>query len=204
MGFYNDRVAPYLIALAMRQRNLAEYRRRLVPTAHGRVLEIGIGSGLNLPFYGAAVEHIFGLDPSSQLLAMAERRVRWMHGKVTLIEGAAEAIPLEDGAVDMVVMTWTLCSVAAPSAVLCEIRRVLNPGGDLLFIEHGASPDADVATWQDRLTPFWKHISGGCHLNRDPALLLTSAGFEVRELRRGYMRGPRPFTFMSEGRACPR
>jgi len=204
MGFYNDRVAPYLIALAMRQRNLAEYRRRLVPTAHGRVLEIGIGSGLNLPFYGAAVEHIFGLDPSSQLLAMAERRVRRMHGKVTLIEGAAEAIPLEDGAVDTVVMTWTLCSVAAPSAVLCEIRRVLNPGGDLLFIEHGASPDLNVAKWQDRLTPFWKHISGGCHLNRDAALLLTSAGFNVRELRRGYMRGPRPFTFMSEGRARPR
>lgn len=98
MGFYNERVAPYLIALAMRQRNLAEYRHRLVPTAHGRVLEIGIGSGLNLPFYGAAVEHIFGLDPSSQLLAMAERRVRRMHEKVTLIEGAAEAIPLEDGA----------------------------------------------------------------------------------------------------------
>jgi ubiquinone/menaquinone biosynthesis C-methylase UbiE len=204
MGFYNDRVAPYLIALAMRQRNLAEYRRRLVPTAHGRVLEIGIGSGLNLPFYGAAVEHIFGLDPSSQLLAMAKRRVRRMHGTVTLIEGAAEAIPLEDGAVDTVVMTWTLCSVAAPSAVLREIRRVLNPGGDLLFIEHGASPDPDVAKWQDRLTPFWKHISGGCHLNRDAALLLTSAGFNVRELRRGYMRGPRPFTFMSEGRARPR
>ena len=204
MGFYNDRVAPYLIALAMRQRNLAEYRRRLVPTAHGRVLEIGIGSGLNLPFYGAAVEHIFGLDPSSQLLAMAERRARWMHGKVTLIEGAAEAIPLEDGAVDTVVMTWTLCSVAAPSTALCEIRRVLNPGGDLLFIEHGASPDPGVAKWQDRLTPFWKHISGGCHLNRDAALLLTSAGFNVRELRRGYMRGPRPFTFMSEGRARPR
>src|SRR5215207_3209331 len=204
MGFYNDRVAPYLIALAMRQRNLAEYRRRLVPTAHGRVLEIGIGSGLNLPFYGAAVEHIFGLDPSSQLLAMAERRLRRMHGTVTLIEGAAEAIPLEDGAVDTVVMTWTLCSVAAPFAALCEIRRVLNPGGDLLFIGHGASPDPGVAKWQDRLTPFWKHISGGCHLNRDAALLLTSAGFNVRELRRGYMRGPRPFTFMSEGRARPR
>ena len=102
---------------------LAEYRRRLVPTAHGRVLEIGIGSGLNLPFYGAAVEHIFGLDPSSQLLAMAERRVRRMHGKVTLIEGAAEAIPLEDGAVDTVVMTWTLCSVAAVRRAMRDPAR---------------------------------------------------------------------------------
>jgi ubiquinone/menaquinone biosynthesis C-methylase UbiE len=203
VGLYNERVVPYLIVLAMRQRNLAQYRRRVVPAAHGRVLEVGIGSGLNLPFYGPGVAQIFGLDPSPQLLAMAKRQTGATGGKLTLIEGAAEAIPLDNSMVDTVVMTWTLCSVADPSEVLREVRRVLKPGGDLLFVEHGAAPDPSVAKWQERLTPIWRRISGGCHLNRNTALLLTSAGFHVRDLQRGYMRGPRPFTFMSEGRAQP-
>lgn len=201
MSFYNERVLPHLIALAMRKRDLAEYRRRVVPAASGRVLEVGIGSGLNLPFYGPGVEQIFGLDPSPELLAMANRQSEAMQGKVSLIEGVAEAIPLDDGNIDTAVMTWTLCSVAHPSQALREVRRVLKPGGDLLFVEHGAAPDMGVLKWQDRLTPIWKQVSGGCHLNRDTALLLRSAGFHLCDLRRGYMGGPRPFTFMSEGRA---
>ena len=201
MTFYNERVVPYLIAMAMRQRNLVEYRQRVVSAAQGRVLEVGIGSGLNLPFYGPGVVQILGLDPSAQLLAMAGHQSGTRREKLTLIEAGAEAIPLESSTVDTVVMTWTLCSVAHPSEVLQEIRRVLRPGGELLFVEHGAAPDAGVARWQDRLTPLWKRISGGCHLNRDTALLLSSAGFDLPELRRGYMRGPRPFTFMTEGRA---
>jgi ubiquinone/menaquinone biosynthesis C-methylase UbiE len=204
MAFYHERIVPYLIALAMRQRNLVEYRRRVVSAARGRVLEIGIGSGLNIPFYGPGVGQILGVDPSSQLLAMSKRQHGARREKLTLIEARAEAIPLENCTVDTVVMTWTLCSVSHPSEVLNEIRRVLRPGGDLLFVEHGAAPDPGVARWQDRLTPLWKRISGGCHLNRDTALLLSSAGFDVPELRRGYMRGPRPFTFMTEGRARPR
>ena len=203
MAFYNERIVPYLIALAMRQRNLVEYRRRVISAAQGRVLEIGIGSGLNVPFYGPGVKQIFGLDTSSQLLAMSKRQSGARREMLTLIEARAEAIPLENCTVDTVVMTWTLCSVAHPSEVLNEIRRVLRPGGDLLFVEHGAAPDVGVARWQDRLTPLWKRISGGCHLNRDTALLLSSAGFDLPQLRRGYMRGPRPFTFMTEGRARP-
>jgi len=124
---------------------------------------------------------ILGLDPSAQLLAMAERQSGTRREKLTLIEAKAEAIRLENSTVDTVVMTWTLCSVGHPSEVLHEIRRVLRPGGELLFVEHGAAPDAGVA--------------------RCTALLLSSAGFDLREVRRGYMRGPRPFTFMTEGRA---
>src|SRR5215207_1086874 len=133
MAFYHERIVPYLIALAMRQRNLVEYRKRVVSAAQGRVLEIGIGSGLNIPFYGPGVGQILGIDPSSQLLAMSKLQHGARREKLTLIEARAEAIPLENCTVDTVVMTWTLCSVTHPSEVLYDIRRILRRGGDLLF-----------------------------------------------------------------------
>ena len=151
MSFYSDHVLPRLLNLAMRNKGLEAYRRRLVPAAEGRVLEIGIGSGLNLPFYGPGVAEVVGLDPSAPLLRMAG-----------LLEGSAEAIPLEDASFDTVLTTWTLCSVRDAGAALAEIRRVLKPAGHLLFVEHGSAPDAAVARWQDRLTPLWKPIAGGC------------------------------------------
>ena len=125
----------------MRRRPLVELRERLVASARGRVLEIGIGSGLNLPFYPRDLELLLGLDPSPELLRMARRHVAWTHFPVELSEGRAEDIPLDDRSVDHVVMTWTLCSVADPAKALSEVRRVLRPGGSLLFIEHGRSPD---------------------------------------------------------------
>lgn len=203
MRFYDRHILPHLIAFAMKQRDLAAYRRRVVTAARGRVLEVGIGSGLNLPFYGASVEQVFGLDPSAELLAMAQRQGDALGRDLRLIEGSAETIPLEDGSVDTAVMTWTLCSVPNPARALSEIRRVLKANGELLFVEHGAAPDRRVAAWQDRITPLWKHIAGGCHLNRDVAGLLRGCGYALPDLRQGYMRGPRPFTFMSEGRARP-
>lgn len=200
MSFYADRVLPHLINLAMRQKNLAAYRSRLVASAEGRVLEIGIGSGLNLPFYGAAVSEVVGIDPSGPLLRMAsERAARAM--PVKLVEGSAEAIPLQDGSFDTVVTTWSLCSIPDVPAALSEIRRVLKPTGVLLFVEHGRSPDETVARWQDRITPVWKPIAGGCHLNRPVDTLIRLSGFGLSELQAGYMPGPKPFTFMYEGRA---
>jgi ubiquinone/menaquinone biosynthesis C-methylase UbiE len=204
MGFYRDQILPYLIDLSMRQQNLAAYRSRVVPAAEGRVLEIGIGSGLNLPFYSAKMEHVIGLEPSPKLLSMAQRAARSVMGPVEFVEGSAEAIPLEDGSIDTLVTTWTLCSIPDAPGSLGEMRRVLKPGGRLLFVEHGRSPDPSVRRWQDLLTPVWKRIGGGCHLNRAIGTLIEGAGFRFERIETGYMPGPRPLTFMYEGSARPR
>ncbi len=201
VGLYNDRVLPHLLNLAMRNKDLATYRGRLVPAAEGRVLEIGIGSGLNLPFYGPGVVELIGLDPSASLLRMARGQAARSGIGIRMLEGSAEAIPLEDASFDTVLTTWTLCSISDAGAALGEIRRVLKPAGHLLFVEHGSAPDAGVARWQDRLTPLWRPIAGGCHLNRPIAALIRRAGFGIPDLHAGYMAGPRPFTFMYEGRA---
>jgi ubiquinone/menaquinone biosynthesis C-methylase UbiE len=204
MAFYQEQIVPLLINLAMRQRNLAAYRSRIVPAAEGRVLEIGIGSGLNLPYYSRNVEDVIGLEPSPKLLGMADKAKKSGSTPVGLIEGSAEAIPLENGSVDTVITTWTLCSISDVAAALQEMRRVLKPGGHLLFVEHGQATDPHVMRWQDRLTPVWKRISGGCHLNRAIDSLIEAAGFQFERLETGYMRGPKPMTFMYEGSAHPR
>ena len=202
MGFYCDRVLPHVINLSMRNRELRPLRQRVTSHAQGRVLEIGIGSGLNLPFYGAQVRELVGVEPSERLMEMARRAAIASKVPVTLLQGSAESIPIEDGTVDTVVTTWTLCSIPDASRALAEMRRVLKPGGQLLFVEHGLAPDEGVRKWQDRLTPTWKKIGGGCHLNRPIRLLIESAGFGILDLATGYIRGPRPMTFMYEGRAA--
>jgi len=204
MGFYQDQIVPLLINLTMRRRDLATYRSRLVPAAAGRVLEIGIGSGLNLPFYSRNVECLIGLDPSPKLLSMVRRNLRPDAPSVELIEASAEAIPLENNSVDTVVTTWTLCSIPDAGCALREMHRVLRPVGQLLFIEHGRAPEPNVRWWQDRLTPAWKRIGGGCHLNRAIQGLIEDAGFRFERLETGYMRGPKPLAFMYEGSARPR
>jgi ubiquinone/menaquinone biosynthesis C-methylase UbiE len=201
MGFYQDQIVPLLINWSMRQKNLAAYRARIIPAAEGRVLEIGIGSGLNLPFYSRNVARVIGLEPSPRLLAMARRVERTGNGSVEFIEGSAEAIPLKDASVDTVVTTWTLCSIPDLLRALRDMRRVLRPGGRLLFVEHGLAPDPNVIWWQDRLTPVWKRLGGGCHLNRAIGTLIEGAGFQFDRLQTGYMRGPKPMTFMYEGSA---
>jgi ubiquinone/menaquinone biosynthesis C-methylase UbiE len=204
MGFYRDRIVPSLIHLAMRNRTLAPYRGRVVSEATGRVLEVGVGSGLNLPFYAESASHIIGLDPSPKLLAMAREAAHRTARPLELIEGTAETIPIEDRSIDTVVTTWTLCSVPEVGRALGEMRRVLRPGGRLLFVEHGKAPEPGVRWWQDRLTPMWKPLSGGCQLNRALDQLIENAGFRIERLDSGYMRGPKPMTFMYEGTARPR
>jgi ubiquinone/menaquinone biosynthesis C-methylase UbiE len=188
----------------MRQKNLAAYRSRIIPAAEGRVLEIGIGSGLNLPYYSRNVAHVIGLEPSPKLLAMARRAEHTASGPIEFIEGSAEAIPLPDASVDTVVTTWTLCSIPDAPRALGDMRRVLRPAGSLLFVEHGRAPDSNVVWWQDRLTPIWMRVGGGCHLNRSIRTLIEGAGFQFDRLETGYMRGPKPMTFMYEGSARPR
>jgi ubiquinone/menaquinone biosynthesis C-methylase UbiE len=203
MGFYQDQIVPLLINLSMRQKNLVAYRDRIVPAATGRVLEIGIGSGLNLPLYSPSVQHVIGLDPSPRLLEMA-RGAQRRNLPVDFIEGSAEGIPLEKASIDTVVTTWTLCSIPDADRALRETHRVLKPAGRLLFVEHGRAPDPNVVWWQDRLTPIWKRLGGGCHLNRAIGSLIEGAGFQFERLETGYMRGPKPMAFMYEGSARPR
>jgi ubiquinone/menaquinone biosynthesis C-methylase UbiE len=190
-----------LLDQAMKKEDLVGYRQRVVTAAHGRVLEIGIGSGLNLPFYGPGVTEIIGLEPSQPLVDMAARRARADGKVVSFIQRSAEAIPLDTDSVDTVVTTWTMCSIPNPRVALAEMRRVLKPSGDLLFAEHGRAPDPWVVRFQDWITPVWKPLTGGCHLNRPIADLIGGAGFEMVDLHTGYARGPRPFTFMYEGLA---
>ena len=202
MGFYRRRILPRLIHFGMRQKQLAPMREQLVTETRGRVLEIGIGSGLNLPFYPRELDILLGLDPSRELLQIAKRHSSWVHFPVELSEGRAEDIPLDDGAVDHVVMSWTLCSVADPPRVLAEVRRVLRPGGSLLFVEHGRAPEPRVRRWQDRLTPAWRRVAGGCHLNRPIARLIENSGLRVAELEAGYLvTGPKIATYHYRGRA---
>jgi ubiquinone/menaquinone biosynthesis C-methylase UbiE len=203
MDFYNNFILPRLCHLAMRNRRLVPYRERVIGGAEGRVLEIGIGSGLNLPFYRAPVSEIVALEPAPRLIAMAQRSVRPPAIRVSFIEGSAEAIPLDDHSIDTVVTTWTLCTIPQVATALGEMRRVLKPGGRLLFVEHGLAPDESVRRWQDRLTPAWTCISGGCHLNRPIRTIIELAGFRCDRLKTGYMPGPKPMTFIYEGSARP-
>jgi len=204
MGFYTNRILPTLIDLSMRNKQLRPYRERVVGAAEGRVLEVGIGSGRNLLLYPARVERVIGLDPSPQLLAMAREAARVTERDIELLEGGAAAIPLEKASVDTVVSTWSLCSIADAPRALSEMRRVLKPGGRFLFVEHGRAPDAGVRWWQDRLTPIWKRLGGGCHLNRAIADLISRAGFHIERLETGYMRRRNPMAFIYEGSARPR
>lgn len=199
MTFYDDRVLPYLVHWSMRQPALVAYRRRVLSAARGRVLEIGVGSGLNLPLYVAPVERVVGIDPSPRLLSMARRWGRGLRDSIDLLEASAEAIPLDDRSIDTIVTTWTLCTVADVWAALGEMRRVLKPSGQLLFVEHGRSPDRSVRRWQDRLTPVWKRLGGGCHLNRPIRELLEQSGFHIERIETGYTQRPKPMTFMYEG-----
>jgi ubiquinone/menaquinone biosynthesis C-methylase UbiE len=199
MGLYTRYVLPRLTHLSMRKAQLQAYRARVAGGAHGRVLEIGFGSGLNLPYYGEGVEEIIGVEPSAGMLALAQPAVTASRHKVTLLARSADDLPLQDRSIDTVVVTWSLCSIADAGSTLKEARRVLRPGGQIRFVEHGLSPDATVAIWQERLTPLWRRCAGGCHLNRRMDALVRGGGFQLAELSTGYAPGPRAMTYMYEG-----
>lgn len=203
MGFYRRHIVPPLTHLAMSQKHLLPFRQRVIGAAEGSVLEIGVGSGLNFAFYGDAVRSVIALEPSSELLRMARTRAQAATAPVTLIDASAEAIPLDNGSIDTVVTTWTLCTIPDAVRALAEMRRVLRPGGTLLFVEHGRAPEQGVARWQDRLDPLWSRFAGGCHLNRKMDRLISENGFRIEELQNARLPGPPTHTFLYQGSARP-
>ena len=203
MNLYERWILPRLLDLAMRNKEATRYRSELVPRARGTVLEVGAGSGLNLPFYDRRVERLYVLDPSEALLKMARGKARRAPFPVELLACSGEDIPLADGAVDTVVVTWALCTIPDPAKALREIRRVLKPQGMLLFAEHGLAPHARVRAWQHTLNPGWRRVAGGCNLDRNTADLIRASGFGIVKLDTGYANAPRPLGYMYVGQARP-
>lgn len=189
-SFYERRILPALLTCACSSPPMMKQRAKIIPQASGRVLELGIGMGLNLGLYDAArVESVTGVDPAAELRARAEAAPRDPRLKVTVADGTAEALPFEAGSFDTVVCTFTLCSVHNPAQALSEARRVLKPGGRFLFCEHGLAPDAAVAKWQRRVEPVWKRLAGGCHLTRPVAASIEASGFRMGQVRSMYVPG---------------
>lgn len=199
-SWYERYLLPHVIDCACGLADIRAERAKLIPRARGRVLEIGIGTGHNLPHYRRErIEHLCGVDPATDMHPKAQRRMREHGLDVELLPLSAERVPAPAASFDTVVCTFTLCSIPEPLAALAEMRRVLKPQGELLFCEHGRAPETAVQRWQDRLTPIWKRFTGGCHLNRDTTALLSRAGFRVTELEQHYLPGPRPVTWVSRG-----
>ncbi|MAM59996.1 MAG: SAM-dependent methyltransferase [Maritimibacter sp.] len=204
MSFYSHHIQPRLVHLTMRSGLLEEHRRRTVTRARGVVLELGFGSGLNLPFYQSEqITQLYALEPDVSMLKFAHKLIARATFPVEILQTGAERIPLPDQSVDTVLCTWTLCTIPSVEAALAEARRVLRPEGQFVFVEHGLSPDPKVARWQHRLTPLWRRCAGGCHLNRQADVLLRAAGFELGSVDTGYLGRPKTMTYMYEGRTQP-
>jgi ubiquinone/menaquinone biosynthesis C-methylase UbiE len=204
MSFWANRVLPHLVEKACRSTTILEERKRWIPRAHGNVLELGVGSGLNLPFYDAAkVTRVTGIDPSAPLLERAASRASEAPFGVELLQGHAEALPFSDRTFDTVVVTYSLCSVDEPLHALAEARRVLRPDGELVFVEHGLALDPKTQKRQRMLTPLWRRVSGNCHLDRDIGSLLGDAGFRSEDISAGHTDGAKFLSFTYQGTARP-
>ena len=203
MGFYDRFILPPLLEAAMSAKPIRYQRRKVVPLAEGRVLEIGIGAGHNLPFYDPAkVTHLWGLEPAPAMRTRALKRAGDLKFPLEFLDLKAEDIPLDDKSVDTVLVTYTLCTIPEVGRALKGMRRVLKPGGRLIFCEHGEAPDASVVKWQKRITPVWKAIGGGCHVGRPIPQLIREGGFTIDKMETMYLPStPRPLGFNYWGTA---
>lgn len=209
MGWYTDRLLPRIIDRMMRGPELDEVRARVAAPLRGDVLEIGFGSGLNVPHYPAGVSRVLAVDPATLGRRLAASRLAASPVPVEFVAMDGQTLPLPDDSVDHALTTWTLCSIPDAGRALAEIRRVLRPAGALHFAEHGRSPDPRVARWQDRLTPLQRRVAGGCHLGRPIADLVAAAGFELTRLDKYYMAGSKVLNYttrasLSPAEPCPR
>jgi len=204
VGWYEERVLPRVVDVALGGKAFDRLRARVASGLEGEVLEVGFGSGRNVPHYPASVTRVRAVDPATRGRDLAADRVAASPVPVEYVGLDGEVLPLDDASVDHVLTTWTLCTIPAVDRALGEIRRVLRPGGRLHFVEHGRSPDARVARWQDRLTPIQRRVFGGCHLNRPIGRMLTDAGLTITQLDNYYVPGPKAFGYMFEGAAAKR
>jgi ubiquinone/menaquinone biosynthesis C-methylase UbiE len=199
MGFYTDHVLPRLTDRMLRGRPIEELRRRATAGLQGEVVEIGFGSGRNVPHYPDEVDRVRAVDPATLGRKLAAERVASSRVPVEYIGLDGADLPLEDASVDHALTTWTLCTIPDVERALAEVRRVLRPGGALHFVEHGLAPDPKVARWQHRLTPFQRKVFGGCHLDRPIDTLIAGTGLELTHVDHEYLRGPKAFGYLSIG-----
>jgi ubiquinone/menaquinone biosynthesis C-methylase UbiE len=190
MGFYERHILPFVLGAAMGAKPITYQRKKVVPRAEGRVLEVGFGAGHNLPFYDPAkVTHLWALEPSRELRARASERIAKNTIPIEFLDLPGEQIPLEDESADTVLITYTMCTIPDVAAALGQMRRVLKPTGKMIFCEHGKAPDANVEKWQRRIEPIWKKIGGGCHLTRAIPSLIAETGFKIGDLDTMYLPG---------------
>lgn len=188
MGLYNKYILPKFINCACGSKPINYQRDKLIPYAKGVVLDIGIGSGLNIPFYNKSnINHLYGLDPSPELLEIAKKVAKTNKLEIEFLECGAESIPLPNNSIDTIVITYTMCTIPDISLSSAEMLRVLKPNGRLLFCEHGLAPDKRVAKWQKIINPVWNKIAGGCNLNRDIPKLIESSGLKILEIEEMYL-----------------
>jgi ubiquinone/menaquinone biosynthesis C-methylase UbiE len=188
LGFYEKYILPKFLNCACGTKPINYQREKIVPLAKGIVLDIGIGSGLNIPFYNKSnIGHLYGLDPSEELLKIAKPLAKKNNLEIEFLQCGAEAIPLPDQSIDTVLITYTMCTIPDIKLSNSEIMRVLKPEGQLLFCEHGLAPDKNIAKWQRRINPIWSKIAGGCNLNRDIPKLITSSGFKILNMEEMYL-----------------
>lgn len=205
MSFYGNRVYPHIVAALGNPEPIEKIRQRVVPLATGTVLEVGVGPGVNFPYYDPArVKKLYALEPNRGMVERAERARRHTDLNVEFLDLPGERIPLPDGAVDTVVSTFTLCTIPGVTDALCGIARVLKPGGQFLFFEHGLSPDASVRRWQERMEPFFQWVLEGCHITRDIPSLVQQGGFQIEKMEKGYLaRFPKSPSYYFWGVARP-
>ena len=199
MGIYVDRVLPRITDVALSGKEFTKLRARVCRGLSGEVVEVGFGSGRNIPHYPSSVTRVRAVDPATIGRRLASERLAASPVPVEFIGLNGEDLPVEDASVDQVLTTWTLCTIPDVERALGEMRRVLRPGGAVHFVEHGLSPDAKVARWQNRLNPIQRRVFGGCHLNRPIDALLERAGLVVSPLETFYAKGPKPFGYLFEG-----
>jgi ubiquinone/menaquinone biosynthesis C-methylase UbiE len=205
MAFYRDRVYPQIVSALGNPKPIDDIRRRIIPLAHGDVLELGVGPGVNFPYYDpATVSKVFALEPNPGMLQRAEEQRRRIEIEVEFIDLPGERIPLDDHTVDTVVSTFTMCTIPGLVEALRGVRRVLRPGGQLIFFEHGLAPDPPVQRWQRRVEPFFKLAFEGCHVTRHIPSSITDSGFKIEQINEGYLAPfPKSATYCFWGVARP-
>ena len=200
MGFYDDRVLPHLINVVMNTKQTREIRQRVCAELKGEVLEIGFGTGHNLPFMPASVTRLLAVEPSERSVKLARERIQAAPMAIDVVGLDGQRLPVGDASVDAVLCTWSLCTIPDAVAAVREARRVLRPDGTFHFVEHGKAPDEKVQHWQDRLNGIEQKVAGGCNLNRDIAAIIEGGGLRITQLDRYYGKGePKPWGSMYEG-----